>query len=125
MRSDPDRGGASAKRRRTIVSDDIRILILYDHLCDCRLWSLSATVDVSIRWVAALQFDLSHPIVGRERITYWEDEYECFLETMQNGPQRAEEPYSIWAMAQGTPPGWKEQGFQGTRHDCLECIDRI
>jgi MbtH protein len=36
-----------------------------------------------------------------------------------------EEQYSIWWTDRDLPAGWREEGKQGSRAECLEHIDRI
>ena len=36
-----------------------------------------------------------------------------------------EEQYSIWFADKDLPPGWRMEGFQGTRAACLEHIDKV
>lgn len=36
-----------------------------------------------------------------------------------------EEQHSIWFAGRELPLGWSRAGFSGTRHECLEHIDRI
>ncbi len=35
-----------------------------------------------------------------------------------------EEQYSIWPQGREIPAGWRAEGTQGSREDCLEHIDR-
>jgi MbtH protein len=36
-----------------------------------------------------------------------------------------EEQYSIWFADRELPPGWYDEGTEGTRQDCLAHIDRV
>ncbi|MFF3438954.1 MbtH family protein [Streptosporangium sp. NPDC002721] len=36
-----------------------------------------------------------------------------------------EEQYSIWPDGRDLPDGWREEGFSGTKEDCLAHIDRV
>jgi len=36
-----------------------------------------------------------------------------------------EKQYSIWDETMPRPAGWHEEGFSGTKHDCLAHIERI
>jgi uncharacterized protein YbdZ (MbtH family) len=35
-----------------------------------------------------------------------------------------EEQYSIWPVEKGTPPGWRAEGTQGSKKECLEHINQ-
>lgn len=35
-----------------------------------------------------------------------------------------EEQYSIWPLDRAVPGGWRDAGYSGPRHDCLDYIDR-
>jgi MbtH protein len=36
-----------------------------------------------------------------------------------------EEQYSIWPVDRTTPAGWRDEGFHGTRYDCLNYIESV
>ena len=36
-----------------------------------------------------------------------------------------EEQYSIWPARREIPAGWRAEGTQGTREECLEHIERV
>lgn len=36
-----------------------------------------------------------------------------------------EEQYSIWFADRELPPGWRAEGTEGTREECLEHIGRV
>jgi MbtH protein len=36
-----------------------------------------------------------------------------------------EEQYSIWPEHRENAPGWHDAGYQGTRSDCLDHIERV
>lgn len=36
-----------------------------------------------------------------------------------------EEQYSIWPADQEVPPGWRREGVNGTREECLTHIGRV
>jgi len=36
-----------------------------------------------------------------------------------------EEQYSIWPAHRENPKGWRDEGKQGTREDCLSHIDEV
>ncbi len=36
-----------------------------------------------------------------------------------------EEQYSIWPAFKTTPLGWREEGIQGTKQECLEHIEKV
>lgn len=36
-----------------------------------------------------------------------------------------EEQYSIWRSAKNVPLGWRSAGFQGTKDECLDHIDKV
>jgi MbtH protein len=36
-----------------------------------------------------------------------------------------EEQYSIWPIDRENPPGWRDEGVQGTREHCLDHIAKI
>ncbi|HEU4730412.1 MAG TPA: MbtH family protein [Kofleriaceae bacterium] len=36
-----------------------------------------------------------------------------------------EDQYSIWPAGRDLPPGWRAEGTEGTRSDCLAHIDRV
>jgi len=36
-----------------------------------------------------------------------------------------EEQYSIWPCDRKNPLGWKDDGFSGTKQDCLDYIERV
>lgn len=36
-----------------------------------------------------------------------------------------EEQYSVWATDRDIPPGWRAEGFTGTRPACLAHIDKV
>lgn len=36
-----------------------------------------------------------------------------------------EEQYSVWAADRPVPAGWHEEGFAGTREECLAHIDKV
>ncbi|WP_437931238.1 MbtH family protein [Sorangium sp. So ce291] len=36
-----------------------------------------------------------------------------------------EEQYSIWPAQRELPAGWRAEGTEGTRKECLEHIDRV
>lgn len=36
-----------------------------------------------------------------------------------------EEQYSIWPSDRDLPPGWREEGFQGLKAECLSHIDEV
>jgi MbtH protein len=36
-----------------------------------------------------------------------------------------EEQYSIWPAGRDLPPGWRAEGTEGPRADCLAHIDRV
>lgn len=36
-----------------------------------------------------------------------------------------EEQYSIWPADREPPPGWRREGMEGTREECLAHIDRV
>ena len=33
--------------------------------------------------------------------------------------------YSVWPQERANPPGWHDEGFSGTKQDCLEHIDAV
>jgi MbtH protein len=35
----------------------------------------------------------------------------------------AEEQYSIWPAGRPNPPGWHDEGFRGSKADCLAHVD--
>ncbi|MET8338705.1 MbtH family NRPS accessory protein [Streptosporangium canum] len=36
-----------------------------------------------------------------------------------------EEQYSVWPAGRELPAGWRAEGFQGSREDCLAHIDQV
>ena len=36
-----------------------------------------------------------------------------------------EEQYSIWFADREIPQGWKDAGFDGSKHDCLHYIEEV
>ncbi len=36
-----------------------------------------------------------------------------------------EEQYSIWPVDRENPRGWKDEGFQGTKQECLDHIEEV
>lgn len=36
-----------------------------------------------------------------------------------------EEQYSIWVASQQLPPGWQEEGTEGTKEECLAHIKEV
>jgi MbtH protein len=36
-----------------------------------------------------------------------------------------EDQYSIWPAERELPPGWRAEGLEGTRSECLAHIDRV
>ncbi|MBT0772980.1 MbtH family NRPS accessory protein [Kineosporia sp. J2-2] len=36
-----------------------------------------------------------------------------------------EDQYSIWALSRPVPPGWRPEGYSGSREECLEHIDAV
>lgn len=36
-----------------------------------------------------------------------------------------EQQYSIWPAGRAIPPGWKADGFEGLRADCLSHIEQV
>jgi MbtH protein len=36
-----------------------------------------------------------------------------------------EEQYSVWPSSRDLPPGWRAQGFRGSRDECLAHIEEI
>ncbi|QOC93356.1 MbtH family protein [Micromonospora craniellae] len=36
-----------------------------------------------------------------------------------------EEQYSVWWSDRSNPPGWQDEGTDGTRQECLDHIDRV
>lgn len=36
-----------------------------------------------------------------------------------------EEQYSVWPVHRSIPAGWRAEGTQGTKTECLEHIDRV
>lgn len=36
-----------------------------------------------------------------------------------------EEQYSVWWSDRANPPGWQDEGTEGTRQECLDHIDRV
>jgi MbtH protein len=36
-----------------------------------------------------------------------------------------EEQYSIWDLGRPNPAGWHDEGFEGSRAECLAHIDRV
>jgi MbtH protein len=36
-----------------------------------------------------------------------------------------EEQYSIWSAGRPLPPGWRTEGFHGTRGECLDHIENV
>lgn len=36
-----------------------------------------------------------------------------------------EEQYSIWPTFKAIPPGWREEGMEGTKEECLEHIEKV
>lgn len=36
-----------------------------------------------------------------------------------------EEEHSIWPVEQENPPGWKAEGFEGARKECLDHIEEV
>ncbi|MER5425190.1 MbtH family protein [Streptosporangium roseum] len=36
-----------------------------------------------------------------------------------------EEQYSVWPGGRELPAGWRAEGFQGSREDCLAHIDQV
>jgi MbtH protein len=33
--------------------------------------------------------------------------------------------HSLWPASRDTPPGWRDEGFSGSRPECLDHIDRV
>lgn len=33
--------------------------------------------------------------------------------------------YSLWPQERDNPPGWADEGFRGSRRDCVEHIDKV
>ena len=36
-----------------------------------------------------------------------------------------EEQYSIWPCSRPLPAGWHPQAMQGSKQECLDCIERV
>ena len=36
-----------------------------------------------------------------------------------------EEQYSIWFVDRDLPLGWREEGFRGTKQECLDHIEKV
>jgi MbtH protein len=36
-----------------------------------------------------------------------------------------EEQYSLWPLDRQPPPGWRAEGFTGSRQECLDHIDAV
>jgi MbtH protein len=36
-----------------------------------------------------------------------------------------EEQYSIWSVQRELPPGWRDDGMQGSKAECLAYIERV
>jgi MbtH protein len=36
-----------------------------------------------------------------------------------------EEQYSIWPVGRETPDGWRDDGFEGTKAECLAHVDEV
>jgi MbtH protein len=36
-----------------------------------------------------------------------------------------EEQYSIWPVDKDIPPGWRSEGMQGSKEDCVAHVDRV
>src|SRR5947207_10698560 len=36
-----------------------------------------------------------------------------------------EEQYSIWEASRENPPGWRDEGTQGTKQECLDHIEKV
>ena len=36
-----------------------------------------------------------------------------------------EEQYSIWPLARDNPAGWRDEGFEGTKAECLEHVEQV
>ncbi len=36
-----------------------------------------------------------------------------------------EEQYSVWPAGRANPPGWRDEGFAGSRTDCLAHVDEV
>ncbi|GGP84725.1 MbtH family protein [Streptosporangium pseudovulgare] len=36
-----------------------------------------------------------------------------------------EEQYSVWPAGRELPDGWRAEGFEGTREDCLAHIEKV
>jgi MbtH protein len=36
-----------------------------------------------------------------------------------------EEQYSVWWADRANPPGWEDEGTDGTRQECLDHIDQV